>query len=42
MTYTNVTVPAGGAKITIKDGKLNVPNNPIIPFVQDVPELAAR
>ncbi len=34
MAYTNVTVPAGGAKITIKDGKLNVPNNPIIPFVE--------
>jgi len=34
MAYTQVTVPAGGAKITIKDGKLNVPNNPIIPFVE--------
>ena len=34
MAYTNVTVPAGGAKITTKDGKLNVPNNPIIPYVE--------
>ena len=34
MAYTNVTVPAGGAKISIKDGKLNVPNNPIIPYVE--------
>ena len=34
MAYTNVTVPAGGAKITIDNGKLNVPDNPIIPFVE--------
>ena len=34
MTYTNVKVPEGGAKITIEDGKLNVPNNPIIPYVE--------
>jgi isocitrate dehydrogenase len=34
MAYTNVTVPQGGAKITIQDGKLNVPNNPILPFVE--------
>ncbi len=34
MTYTNVTVPAGGAKITIENGKLNVPANPIIPYVE--------
>ena len=34
MAYTNVTVPAGGAKISIKDGKLQVPTNPIIPFVE--------
>jgi isocitrate dehydrogenase len=34
MAYTNVTVPAGGAKITIENGKLNVPDNPIIPFVE--------
>jgi len=34
MAYTNVKVPAGGAKISIKDGKLQVPDNPIIPFVE--------
>ncbi len=34
MAYKNVTVPAGGAKITIQDGKLQVPDNPIIPFVE--------
>jgi isocitrate dehydrogenase len=34
MAYTNVTVPAGGTKISIKDGKLQVPDNPIIPFVE--------
>ena len=34
MAYTQVKVPAGGAKITIQDGKLQTPNNPIIPFVE--------
>jgi isocitrate dehydrogenase len=34
MAYTNVKVPEGGAKILIKDGKLQVPDNPIIPFVE--------
>ena len=34
MAYTNVKVPAGGAKIGIRDGKLQVPDNPIIPFVE--------
>ena len=34
MAYQNVKVPEGGAKISIKDGKLQVPNNPIIPFVE--------
>ncbi|UXI68129.1 NADP-dependent isocitrate dehydrogenase [Tahibacter amnicola] len=29
-----LTAPAGGAKITIENGKLNVPNNPIIPFIE--------
>ncbi len=33
MAYTTCTVPAGG-KITIADGKLQVPNNPIIPFIR--------
>jgi isocitrate dehydrogenase len=34
MAYQNVKVPAGGAKISIQNGKLNVPDNPIIPFVE--------
>jgi len=34
MAYQNVTVPADGAKISIKGGKLQVPDNPIIPFVE--------
>ena len=34
MAYVNVKVPEGGAKISIQDGKLNVPDNPIIPFVE--------
>jgi isocitrate dehydrogenase len=29
-----LTPPAGGAKISIKDGKLVVPNNPIVPFIE--------
>ncbi len=33
--YQHITVPAGGAKITVnKDYSLNVPNNPIIPFIE--------
>ncbi len=34
MAYTNVKVPEGGAKISIKDGKLQVPDQPIIPFIE--------
>jgi isocitrate dehydrogenase len=29
-----LNVPADGAKITITNGKLHVPNNPIIPFIE--------
>jgi isocitrate dehydrogenase len=29
-----VTPPAGGAKISVRDGKLAVPENPIIPFIE--------
>ncbi len=29
-----ITAPAGGETITISGGKLNVPNNPIIPFIE--------
>jgi isocitrate dehydrogenase len=34
MSYTIVEVPSGGSKITLDNGRLNVPNNPIIPFVE--------
>jgi len=34
MAYQNVKVPEGGTKISIEDGKLQVPDNPIIPFVE--------
>src|SRR6187455_2800597 len=33
MAYKDVTPPAGG-KITIKAGKLTVPENPIVPFIE--------
>ena len=29
-----ITVPANGAKITIVNGKLQVPDNPIVPFIE--------
>jgi len=34
MPYENVKVPADGTKITIKDGVLQVPDRPIIPFIE--------
>ncbi|MCZ2121274.1 MAG: NADP-dependent isocitrate dehydrogenase [Anaerolineales bacterium] len=34
MAYLNVKVPADGAKISIQNGKLNVPDNPVIPYVE--------
>lgn len=33
MAYTTCTVPEGG-KITIEAGKLNVPDNPVVPFIR--------
>lgn len=33
-TYTNLNTPTEGASITLADGNLNVPNNPIIPFIE--------
>ena len=33
MPYKDVTPPAGG-KVTIANGKLNVPENPILPFIR--------
>ncbi len=34
MTYKNVTVPAGGSSIVMKDGAMQVPDNPILPFIR--------
>jgi isocitrate dehydrogenase len=34
MSYTIVKVPQGGEKITVANGELKVPNNPIIPFIE--------
>jgi isocitrate dehydrogenase len=34
MAYTIVKVPQAGAKISIKNSKLTVPDNPIIPFIE--------
>lgn len=34
MAEPTITAPAGGAKITIDNGVLTVPNNPIIPFIE--------
>jgi isocitrate dehydrogenase len=33
MAYKDVTPPTGG-KISIKNGKLNVPHNPVLPFIR--------
>jgi isocitrate dehydrogenase len=34
MAEPTLNAPAGGEKITISGGKLHVPNNPIIPFIE--------
>src|SRR5512143_361614 len=34
MAYKDIQVPAAGAKIKIEDGRLRVPDNPILPFVE--------
>jgi isocitrate dehydrogenase len=34
MAQEHAKVPAAGARITIKDGKLQVPDNPIVPFIE--------
>lgn len=34
MAYQNVKVPAGGSQIALKNGRLLVPDEPIIPFVE--------
>jgi isocitrate dehydrogenase len=33
-SYTQVKVPADGEKISIKEGRLQVPDQPILPFVE--------
>src|SRR5213592_2938044 len=33
-TFKDVTVPANGQAITITGGKLNVPDHPIVPFIE--------
>lgn len=33
-TYAKPTTPTNGQKITVTNGKLNVPDNPIIPFIE--------
>ncbi len=33
-TFANLKVPADGAPITRSGGRLNVPDNPIIPFIE--------
>ena len=35
MAYSQVKVPADGAKITIQGGKLQVPDHPILPSVKE-------
>ena len=34
MTYKTIEIPEGGEKITIQAGDLQVPDNPIIPFIE--------
>ena len=34
MTYKNIKIPKKGNKISYKNGKLDVPSNPIIPFIE--------
>lgn len=34
MTAQHVTVPSDGEKITIADGQLRVPDNPIVGFIE--------
>jgi len=34
MTYKNITVPESGSPITMENNELNVPNNPIITYIE--------
>ena len=33
-TFRNLTAPTQGERITIVNGKLTVPKNPVIPFIE--------
>src|ERR1700750_3185314 len=33
-SYNGISVPANGAKITYENGQYQIPNNPIIPFIE--------
>ena len=39
---SKVVVPAQGKKITLQNGKLNVPENPIIPYIEGDAESGRR
>ena len=34
MSYSKIKVPENGKKITVENGKLNIPDEPIIPFIE--------
>ncbi|MCB0129514.1 MAG: NADP-dependent isocitrate dehydrogenase, partial [Caldilineaceae bacterium] len=34
MAFDKIVIPAQGEKITLHDGKLNVPDNPIVAFIE--------
>ena len=34
MPYEHIQVPAGGEKISIADGRLHIPDHPILPFIE--------
>ena len=34
MSAVRIAVPAGGEKITIRDGRLSVPDRPVVPFIE--------
>ena len=41
MAYKDITPPEGG-KITITDGNLQVPNNPVVPFIREIGRASCR
>ena len=34
MPYKKIKVPKKGSKITFENGKINIPDNPIIPYIE--------